>query len=90
MIQYITKYVSLTLCTVKTLKLLFWSIVKTQMKCCTAKGGFSSVATLFAKMKTFLKDRSDMHHILGECLLISSLPGKALKTLVDIARLAEI
>ena len=28
--------------------------------------------------------------ILGECLLISSLPGKALRTLVDIARLAEV
>ena len=28
--------------------------------------------------------------MLGECLLISSLPGKALRTLVDIARLAEI
>ena len=27
--------------------------------------------------------------ILGECLLISSLPGKASKTLVDIAGLAE-
>ena len=27
--------------------------------------------------------------ILGECLLISSLPGKALRMLVDIARLAE-
>ena len=27
--------------------------------------------------------------ILGECLLISSVPGKALITLVDIARLAE-
>ena len=27
--------------------------------------------------------------ILGERLLISSLPGKALRTLVDIARLAE-
>ena len=26
----------------------------------------------------------------GECLLISSLPGKALKTLVAIARLAKI
>ena len=25
----------------------------------------------------------------GECLLISSLPGKALRTHVDIARLAE-
>ena len=35
----------------------------------------------------------DTHHniyrILGECLLISSLPGKALRKLVDIARLAE-
>ena len=28
--------------------------------------------------------------ILGECLLISSLPGEVLRTLVDIARLAEI
>ena len=26
--------------------------------------------------------------ILGECLLVASLPGKALRTLVDIARLA--
>ena len=26
----------------------------------------------------------------GECLLISSLPGKASRTLVDIVRLAEI
>ena len=32
----------------------------------------------------------DKSRILGECLLISSLPGKALRTLVDIARLAEI
>ena len=31
-----------------------------------------------------------IERILGECLLISSLPGKALRTLVDIARLAEI
>ena len=29
------------------------------------------------------------YRILGECLLISSLPGKALRTHVDIARLAE-
>ena len=29
------------------------------------------------------------YRILGECLLISSLPGKALRTYVDIARLAE-
>ena len=28
--------------------------------------------------------------MLGECHLISSLPGKALRTLVDIARLAHI
>ena len=27
--------------------------------------------------------------MLGECHLISSLPGKALRTVVDIARLAE-
>ena len=31
----------------------------------------------------------DIVSILGECLLISSLPGKALRTLNDIARLAE-
>ena len=30
-----------------------------------------------------------IYRILGECLLISSLPGKALRKLVDIARLAE-
>ena len=29
------------------------------------------------------------YRILGEFLLISSLPGKALRTLVDIVRLAE-
>ena len=33
---------------------------------------------------------ADKYRILGECLLISSLPGKALRTVVDIARLAEI
>ena len=33
---------------------------------------------------------AEIKRILGECLLISSLPGKALRTLVDIARLAEI
>ena len=37
--------------------------------------------------------RSDLQvnilRILGECLMISSLPGKAMRTLVDIARLAE-
>ena len=32
----------------------------------------------------------DQYRILGECLLISSLPDKALRTLVAIARLAEI
>ena len=31
-----------------------------------------------------------IYRILGECLLISSLPGKALRTHVDIARLAPI
>ena len=30
-----------------------------------------------------------IYRILGEYLLISSLPGKALRTLVDIARLAK-
>ena len=30
-----------------------------------------------------------IQRILGECLLISNLPGKALRTLVYIARLAE-
>ena len=33
--------------------------------------------------------QNNTYRILGKCLLISSLPGKALKTLVDIARLAE-
>ena len=31
----------------------------------------------------------DILRILGECLLISSLPGKSLRMLVDTARLAE-
>ena len=33
---------------------------------------------------------AEMLQILGECLSISSLPGKALRMLVDIGRLAEI
>ena len=33
---------------------------------------------------------TDKKRILDECRLISSLPGKALRTLVDITRLAEI
>ena len=33
---------------------------------------------------------AEIYRILGECLLISSLPGKALRTLVDILRLADI
>ena len=32
----------------------------------------------------------EIYKILGECLLISSLPDKALRTLAGIARLAEI
>ena len=36
-----------------------------------------------------LMNRVGILRILGECLLISSLPGKALRTLVDIARLAK-
>ena len=34
-------------------------------------------------------NEEDTKRILGECLFISSLPGKVLRTLVDIARLAE-
>ena len=34
-------------------------------------------------------DLTHIYRILGEGLLISSLPGKALRTLVDIVRLAE-
>ena len=33
---------------------------------------------------------AQIYKIQGECLLISSLPGKGLRTLVDIARLAQI
>ena len=32
---------------------------------------------------------AEIKRILGECHLISSLPGEALRTLVDIARLVE-
>ena len=38
---------------------------------------------------TFFRVDGDRKRILGECLLISSLPGKAMRMLVDIARLAE-
>ena len=38
---------------------------------------------------SFFKTLYLENSILGECLLISSLPGKALRKLVDIARLAE-
>ena len=37
----------------------------------------------------FCQYTNDISRILGECLLISSLPGKVLRTHVDIARLAE-
>ena len=36
-----------------------------------------------------LMSRINKQRILGECILISSLPGKAFRTLVDIVRLAE-
>ena len=36
-----------------------------------------------------IREMCNTYRILGECLLISSLLGKALRTLVDIARLAE-
>ena len=53
-------------------------------------------------MHSYVLERSNVIHsflvqaaqhiqrILGECLLISSLPGKASRTLDDIARLASI
>ena len=39
--------------------------------------------------RPLVKSAYQKKRILGECLLISSLPGKALRTRVDIARLAE-
>ena len=33
---------------------------------------------------------AEIKRILGECLLITSLPGKALRMLVDMMRLVEI
>ena len=36
-----------------------------------------------------LYQATNISRILGKCLLISSLPGKALRTLVDIVRLAS-
>ena len=38
-------------------------------------------------MKMIFKPCLVIYRILGECLLISSLPGSALRALVDIARL---
>ena len=39
--------------------------------------------------KAYLNSLEYKNRILGECLLISSLPGKASRTFVDIVRLAE-
>ena len=39
--------------------------------------------------KIKISEECSTKRILGECLLISSLPGKVLRMLVDIARLAE-
>ena len=39
--------------------------------------------------ESYDNQRAHTWRILGKCLLISSLPGKALRMLVDIARLAE-
>ena len=50
------------------------------------------LSTIISTLHYLTSLRSVVHsilRILGECLLISSLPGKALRTLVDIARLAE-
>ena len=47
---------------------------------------------MFAFLLKLQKNKMEVnckYRVLGECLLISSLPGKALRTLVDIARLAE-
>ena len=41
-------------------------------------------------MNTLGEACRDIENTLGKCLLISSLPDKALRTLVDIARLAVI
>ena len=38
---------------------------------------------------SYYTDGKCTYKILGECLLIPSLPGEALRTLVDIARLAH-
>ena len=53
--------------------------------------------TIFCKVRTECYHKwtdiptgLNIERIQGECLLISSLPGKASRTLVDIARLAEI
>ena len=49
---------------------------------------------LTSNSSTYLKmtqeeTTTEKNRILGECLLISGLPGKSLRTLVDIARLAK-
>ena len=46
------------------------------------------ITSYFASLKSET-ERKLINRILDECVLISSLPGKALRTLVDIARLAE-
>ena len=41
-------------------------------------------------MLVYIARHAEILRILGECLLVSNLPGKALRTLVDFVRLAEI
>ena len=50
-----------------------------------------NVEKLYSKNKiiSLNKNKNDKYRIQGECLLISSLPGKDLRTLVEIARLVE-
>ena len=70
--------------------------------CCYQIFLWQTPVPLFCRISLFqtIMVKYQIHHIwiisahykkriLGECLLISSLPGKVLRTLVDIARLAE-
>ena len=68
------------------LSFLLLSILKTETKALLTR-------VIFKRHRWWWwRQRSGIHtqRILGECLLIFSLPGKASRTLVDIARLAEI
>ena len=67
---------------------LFWGLPSLSLFFSYAKISLAARQYLKQTEVEITKKCEHKYRILGECLLISSLPGKALRTLVDFARLA--